>query len=76
MTVNTLFSFNKFAWLQDTCVNTLYKTCSCQAFLSSETIKGKLSMTVEVTASKLFFYEKLEDMPGSVSSFTLNRNSL
>ena len=54
--VNTFFRSNKFTWLLDTRVNTLYNTCSYWAQFSfrrrsSETTKGKLFVTVEVTTT-------------------------
>ena len=85
--VNTFFCSNVFAWLMDTWVNTLYKTCSYRAFLSAGLLKPFISGFFPpvhegkvIYDSRGYYNQTILSLQtwkyGTVSSFTINRNSL
>ena len=85
--VNTFYCSNVFAWLMDTWVNTLYKTCSYRAFRSAGLLKPFISGFFPpvhkgkvIYDSRGYYNQTILSLQtwkyGTVSSFTINRNSL
>ena len=88
--VNTFYCSNVFAWLMDTWVNTLYKTCSYRAFRSAGLLKPFISGFFPpvhkgkvIYDSRGYYNQTILSLQtwkyGTVSSqlsLTINRNSL